>query len=193
MREKGLVQLFRHGGTVFTPEELAVIWGISNYDYVKTKIAHYIKKGYLTRIARGIYVKDSRDYELFELANKLRSPSYISLETVLLKEGVVFQADSRVSLVSYFSQTITVAGRQFIYKKIKDNVLFDHRGINDAGHYFIAGRERAFLDMLYLYKDYHFDNLASMDWNAVSRLAEIYGSKTILKKVEEYRKNAGSR
>ena len=50
----------------------------------------------------------------------------------------------------------------------------------------MATLERAFLDAVYLYKNYHFDNLGTIDWEKVAELKKIYKSKAFEKRVEEY-------
>ena len=50
----------------------------------------------------------------------------------------------------------------------------------------MASKERAFLDAVYLYKDYHFDNLGSLDWEKIEDLKKIYKSKAFEKRVNSY-------
>jgi len=47
---------------------------------------------------RGIYAKD-KNYDRLELANRIYTPSYISLETVLSREGIVFLLASGILLL----------------------------------------------------------------------------------------------
>ena len=57
--------------------------------------------------------------------------------------------------------------------------------------YVIASKERAFLDMLYLYKEYHFDNLESINWEKVAEILPIYGgNKRMAAKLKKYREAA---
>ena len=49
----------------------------------------------------------------------------------------------------------------------------------------LAIKERAFLDMLYLNTDYHFDNLDGADWEKVFEILPIYRNKRMGKKVKE--------
>jgi len=44
----------------------------------------------------------------------------------------------------------------------------------------IATPERAFLDMLYLNKDFYFDNLHVLDKKKVAKLIPVYNSQTLL-------------
>ena len=43
----------------------------------------------------------------------------------------------------------------------------------------IATKERAFLDVIYLNKDYFFDNLQPLDFDKVFKLIEIYENKRV--------------
>ena len=61
-------------------------------------------------------------------------------------------------------------------------------GINITETYSIASAERAFLDTIYLNKDYHFDNLLLLDWNKVYEILPIYSNKQMEKRVEKYQK-----
>jgi hypothetical protein len=193
MKSSGIAIIYKSKSTVFTPQELAAAWGIMDAGYLRSKIRYYIKNGYLNRICHGLYVKNKNDFNIQEAANKLRSPSYVSLETVLAKEGIIFQKYTSVFLVSYASKRVTTLMGEFVYKKIKDVVLFDRRGVVNTGTYLSANRERAFLDALYLYKNYYFDNLKPIDWDAVMELVPIYKTVLLEKRVKEYRKNAESR
>ena len=56
-------------------------------------------------------------------------------------------------------------------------------------YYSIASKERAFLDVVYLNKDYHFDNLANLNWDKVFEILPIYHNKRLDKKVKEYFKS----
>lgn len=191
--DSGIAAIYKSTSTVFTPQELAGIWGISNYDYLKTKIQYYIKKGYLCRICRGLYAKDKNSFDLLEAGNKLRTPSYVSFETVLFRESVVFQKYSSVFLASYFTKTIRNSAGEFVYRKIRDEILFCKEGILTEGVYCVASKERAFLDVVYLFKNYSFDNLRPIDWKKVDALATIYKSKALLCRMKEYKEDAQSR
>lgn len=186
IKEKKLISLFKSKNTVFTVKDLAILWNISNYDYLKTKIYYYVKKGYLYRVHKAVYAKDKENIDDLEFGNKLRAPSYISFETVLQKEGIIFQYYSAIFLASYFSRSIKAGNKKFIYRKLKDEILFNEDGLIKNDMHTIASKERAFLDTLYLYKSYHFDNLKNISWEKVFSLSKIYKSKSLEKRVRSY-------
>jgi hypothetical protein len=55
--------------------------------------------------------------------------------------------------------------------------------------YFNATLERAFLDAVYVYRDYHFDNLEVINWEKVHLLKGIYQPRAFEKQVGEYHKS----
>jgi len=45
------------------------------------------------------------------------------------------------------------------------------------------------MDAIYLYKDYYFDNLSTLNWDKCHELLAVYGSKTLAKKLDSYYKS----
>lgn len=189
MLKKGITDIYKNKQTVFTANELGILLNESNDNNLKSRLNYFVKKGYLLNLRRGIYTKDE-NYSNYELGNKIYKPSYVSLDTVLAKNGVVFQYDSRIFLVSYLSREIQVNNQIFVYRKIKDNVLFSQEGLKLQDGYFQASLERAFLDKIYLNPDFYFDNLSKINWQKVFELVKIYESKKLIKTLNSYYKNA---
>jgi len=181
-------RLYKLPNTVFSAKEIALILGETDSDLVKSRINYYVKKGELIALRKGIYSK-ANGYNPFELATKIYTPAYVSLETVLQAEGVVFQNTDTVQVISYQTREIVVDKRTFSYRKIKDEILINDLGLIKAVGYYIASKERAFLDTVYLYKDYYFDNLTEMDWQKVEEVLPIYQSKALEKRVKTYVRN----
>lgn len=179
-----ILSLYQLPQTVFTTNEIAIILNESNLDRLKSRISYYTKNKKIIRLRKGLYAK--KDYNIFEVSAKIFTPSYISLETVLQKEGVIFQYYNSIFLVSYLSRRIKCADHEFIYKKIKNEILLNPKGIVANSGYAIASRERAFLDAIYLYKEYHFDNLSAINWEQAMELAEMYNSKSLVKRLNKH-------
>jgi len=177
-----ILKLYQAKNTVFTAKEIALLLSETNKNALKSKISYYAKKGTLRRVWRGIYVKP--DYDKLELATKVYTPSYVGLETVLAKEGVIFQHYETTFIISYLSRKLAIDGQEIQIRKIKNEVLLNPKGIFKKENYSIAIKERAFLDTLYLYKNYHFDNLEALDKNEVFELMRIYGNKEVEKTVK---------
>jgi predicted transcriptional regulator of viral defense system len=186
MKKDNILEIMRSKNTVFTSKDIALIWNKSNPNALKKKIHRYIKTGKMYSIRRGLYAKD-KNYDKFELATKIFTPSYVSFETVLAKAGFIFQFYGQIFIASYLSREIVVDGQTYIFKKIKDSVLTNNAGIENKGNYFITSPERAFLDVVYLNKDYHFDNLSGLNWDKVFEILPIYHNKRMENKIEKYR------
>lgn len=181
-----LLHLYERAETVFSIDEIAQLFPYISYESLRDRLYYFTKVGKLQRPHHGIYAK--KEYNPFELANKIYKPSYISLETVLVKGGVVFQHYDRIFLVSYLTRTVKAGNIDIQYRQIKGDILTNTLGIEQKTGYFIATLERAFLDAMYIYKDYHFDNLAVLDWGKIESLKSIYKNKVFAKRVQEYYK-----
>jgi hypothetical protein len=189
MEKASILSILRREYNVFTFKDILLASGEANADLLKRRINYYIKKGELYQIRKGIYAKD-KNYDRLELANKIYTPSYISLETVLAREGIVFQHYDQIFVMSYLTRGITCDGQKYVFRKIKDTILTNALGVEKKDGYFIASRERAFLDTIYLSKNYFFDNLSSIDWNRCFEIISIYGNKAMEKRLRSYYKMA---
>ena len=187
-KEYFVLKIYQSKNTVFTIKDLALLFPGTERANLKAKTNYYVKKGVLKSLRRGVYAKS--DYNFFELATKIYTPSYISFETVLAREGIIFQHYKTVFVASYLSRKIKVAGIDIQFRRLKENILLDRRGILQKENYAEASKERAFLDALYLYKDYHFDNLDALDRKKVFSLLLLYQSKALAKKIKGIFKNA---
>ena len=152
-KEQFILKLYKTKSTVFTIQEIALLFGETQRANLKAKINYYVKNGLLKNVRKGFYAKP--DYDQLELAAKIYTPSYISLETVLTKEGVIFQYYENIFVVSYLNRIIEVDKTKIQYKKIKNSILLNSKGIIQKENYAIATKERAFLDALYFYKNYY--------------------------------------
>lgn len=185
MEKDYILDLMRSKKTVFTFKDLALMWGETNVDFIKKKINRYVQAGKMNAIRKGIYSKD-KNYDKYELATKINTPAYISLETVLGAAGITFQYYSQIFVISYKTKEIECNGQTYSYKKIKDTILTNQIGIELRENYNIASPERAFLDRIYISKDYYFDNLDILNWDKVFKILSIYSNKRMNKKVDEY-------
>lgn len=180
-----IARLYQSRKTVLTNRDLALIWEEKNRNNLNAKTAYYVKKKLLTRLTRGIFVKD-KNYNPKELANKIYTPSYISFETVLRESGMIFQHYDTIFAASKWPKTVTIDQYSFTYRKLKDRVIFSPTGIDNKDNYSIATPERAFLDTIYLFPDYYFDNLKSVNWDKCMEIVRIYDDKQLIKRLNRY-------
>lgn len=182
-----LTAIYGSKQTVFTSREIALLIGEKNLDNLKSKLSYYVKTGKLIRLRRGVFVKNEK-YDRNELAVRIYTPAYVSFETVLGREGVAFQYYGTIFVASYLSREISVGENKITYRKLKDEILTNQKGLINHGYYFEATKERAFLDRLYLSDTYHFDNLRGIDWGSCRDIVSIYKSKKLEKALERYQK-----
>ncbi len=191
MKESSLVTLIRSKKTVFDMNDLVLLWGITDRDYLKTKVYRLAKAGQLIRLRGGIYALDW-NYDRLELANKLVVPSYVSFETVLAREGVVFQYDPKIYSAARVNRTIKIGKEEFVYRKIKDPTLLDPLGLIQDGEKSVASKERAICDTLYLMGDFYFDNLSDIDWIKCLKIGLIYDNKNLIKRIKKLKEEYAS-
>ena len=177
--------LLRSPNTIFTTKDASLLWKDPEERKVAIRLSKYAKAGKLIRIRRGIYAKD-KNYDRFELANRIYTPSYISFETVLTRSGINFQFYSNIFVASYVTREIKVGDQKISFVRMKDYVLSNTAGIERSENISIASKERAFLDRIYVTKNYYFDNLNPLDWKKVFEILPVYNNKKMEKRVRQY-------
>jgi predicted transcriptional regulator of viral defense system len=150
-------------------------------------------------------------YDPLELAGKLADlshgpnkktgrsipPSYVSFETALLKAGASYHQGKRLNLAelrrqttffvaTHRSRTVGVDGRTYVFRKLKDSVLFNRSGLTVKNRWAMAGLERAFLDTLYLKSSYYFDFLTDLDWEKCFKLVSLYDNQSLVRRLKQY-------
>ena len=183
MKNNFAAAIYQSERTVFTLKEISVLLEEGNFNNLKSVVNYYVKKNIIRNVRRGIYTKEK--YEPYELAVKLYPPAYISFETVLFNAGLIFQYDRTITAASYLSREVRVDDRHIRYRKLKDSILTSPEGLIFNALYSIAEKERAFLDMLYLNRDFYVDYLEKLDKKKIFKLLSIYKNAELEKKVKE--------
>ena len=127
----------------------------------RNNLTRWIKKGLLIRLRQGYFTfpeyKSKPDYALF-FANRMYRPSYISLHTALSFYGMIPESVVQITSVTPLKTSMfTNVFGEYTYKTIKPNLMFGYglKPLNDGRTLQIADPEKALLDLLYLYPDYH--------------------------------------
>jgi predicted transcriptional regulator of viral defense system len=130
--------------------------------------SRYVRNGFFTRIKRNFYVLseawDKFDTDDFlKVSNFLQTPSYISFLTALSIYNLTTQVQQNFieSACLKRSVKINISGAAFNYYKIKKELYF---GFIKKDGIFIATKEKALLDSLYLYSFGKY----RLDFNAIS-------------------------
>ncbi|MBM3283424.1 hypothetical protein FJY90_04175 [Candidatus Gottesmanbacteria bacterium] len=124
------------------------------------KLEQLVRKGYLMPLKKGYYTtslfyeKSNRESFSEYIANRLRNPSYISLEYVLAKEGVIPEAVFAITSITVkTSRNYINSLGNFIYKNIKADLFCGYSQKNwEDKIIYIATLGKALFDFLYLKK-----------------------------------------
>lgn len=181
-------KLLQSKRTVFTYQNLQSILWIQNRETLKSFLDRQIKAWILIRPYMWIYA--FKNFDIFEFASKIKTQSYISFETVLKKEWVIFQNYGKTV---FLASNNTIEKKAFWYKfkclKLKDSILYNPIWLINKWWYMIASKERAICDRLYLSQNYYFDNLEWIDKQKLVEISQIYNQRVILQ-VKKLIKNA---
>ncbi len=145
---------FREALKVYTVFSVNDIRKVESCFHVR-RLVEWQGKGYIKKIIRGYYVFADLELDenvLFEIANRIYNPSYISFEMALsyyqmIPECVygLTSATSRKTMV--FKTNIG----DFIYHTIRPRLLFGYKLIDYNGRRFkVAEPEKALLDYFYI-------------------------------------------
>jgi len=118
------------------------------------RLNEWQKKGYIKKIRRGHYAFSSLEINesvLFLIANKIYTPSYVSLEMALSYYTLIPEAVYGItSVTSRKTNRFKTDFGEFIYRRVKPQLMFGYRLISYRNQNFkIAEPEKAILDYLY--------------------------------------------
>ena len=123
--------------------------------FFRVRLNEWQKKGYIKKIIRGYYIFSDLELSestLFEIANRIYSPSYISFEMALSYYHLILESVYGITSAStrrtYKFETPIA---EFSYKTIKKSLFFGYDIVKHNNKYFkIASIEKAILDFFYL-------------------------------------------
>lgn len=145
---------FREALKIFTVFSVDDIRRIDNRFNVR-RLVEWQDKGYIKKIIRGHYIfanLELNENVLFEIANRIYSPSYISFEMALSFHHMI--PESVYGLTSATSRKTMIFKTNvgdFIYHTIRPRLLFGYKLVDYNGRRFkIAEPEKALLDYFYI-------------------------------------------
>lgn len=177
-----IAEMLNSPRTVFTTQSAAMMRTGKSRESVVAQLNRYVKQGLLQSPRKGIYAK--HNYRAEELACCLYHPSYVSLEFVLQRAGVVFQYDDTITSVSYLSRVVEIDDHLYSFRKIDPMLWAGMDGILMQDNVCMATPERAFLDMVYLSAgNCYFDNLRPLNQRFIRQLLPHYQSQKLTERV----------
>ena len=172
---------------IFTAQDVAEAYKISPASS-HVLCSRYVQKGVFIRLKQNFYILSSRKESLqakekFRIANILQVPSYISLMTALSFFEITTQVQQNYieSIAIKRSRQFDTQGGFFQFYKIAPALYKDFAPMDG---FFIASKEKAFLDCAYLssFGKYSFDTsslaLEKLDKSKIKKLLKIFPLKT---------------
>ena len=171
----------------FTTEDVAETLNIKK-ESARVQCTRYVKQGIFIRLKNNFYVLDQRwqnfsSDNLFQIANFLQVPSYISFMTALSIHEVTTQVQRAFIESACLKRSVRfeVRGTAFNYYKIKKEYYF---GFFKKEEIFIATPEKAFADAVYLYSfgkyplDFDSIDIGKLDETKLKKVISVYPQKT---------------
>lgn len=192
---------------VFTSSEAKNIF--FNQPNILVQISFWIKKGYIKKIRKGVYVlsKMAEEINPMSLAEKIYSPSYLSLEFALNYYGIIPDIPGTyTSITSRKTMNYENEFGYFSYQKIKENFFTGYVRMEDKNaSFYLAVPEKAILDYLYLnqnklvavsdfWKEMRIDEEFKFDQKKVEAYKKLFKNKKVNKLADSllaYQRNAG--
>jgi hypothetical protein len=172
-----LNELIKSGRNIFHTNDLAILWNIANKNTLYTTIKRYVQRGVLIPIFKGLYstvpISDLNPLELGRAI--IHRYTYLTTESVLAQAGIITQVTYAYTFASSLSKKATVGSFSFLFRRLKDEYLYNPAGILNKDGNFVATTERAVADMIYFNPKYHFDFSGSIDFEKVRRLQKEIG------------------
>jgi predicted transcriptional regulator of viral defense system len=172
-------------------------------NFHRRRLNEWQEKGYIKKVVKEYYIFSDKPIDenaLFEIANRIYKPSYISFEAALsfyqfIPESVygITSASTRRTYTFH-----TLLGN-FLYRTIKPDLFFGYEMNTYNGNvYKIAGPEKSVLDFLYLNRhmrtDADFESLRInyeiffqvIDLNKLNSYSLKYSQKTLASRLNRF-------
>lgn len=126
----------------------------------RNNFGRWLRKGYLTRLRRGWYAfpEYQREPDMAAyFAGRIYKPSYISLHAALAFYGLIPESVVQItSVTSLKTAAFKNAFGEYSYKSVRSDLMFGYfrRPLPNGRTVAYASREKALLDLLYLYPFY---------------------------------------
>jgi len=123
--------------------------------FYRSRLNDWQDKGYIKKIRRGYYIfadQSLNEAVLFNIANKIYSPSYISFETALSNYGLIPESVYGItSATSNKTNRFKTGVGEFMYRSLKPELIFGYKLIALGGvSYKMAEIEKTILDYFYI-------------------------------------------
>ena len=169
----------------------------------RRRLNEWQEKGYIRNVIRGYYVFADRALDekvLFEIANRIYAPSYVSFEMALAYYGLIPESvygitSASTRKTSHFKTPIG----SFIYRTIRPKLYFGFDFLKNNGKLLkLASPEKAFLDLFYIktglrdaasFEGLRIDReafLKLMNHRKINGYLDVYGQASLKRRVNNF-------
>jgi predicted transcriptional regulator of viral defense system len=184
--------------TVFSSADI----GSADPTFHRRRLNDWQDKGYVKKIINGYYLFSEtplNENVLFESANRIYQPSYISLEMAFSFYGLIPESVYGITSVSTrATRTFPTPLGTFLYRSLKPRLFFGYNLVEYGAHkhFKIATPEKAILDFLYFNPSLtKAEDIVGLRFNQEAFLQKVkeavffeyldrFGQKTLSKRIE---------
>lgn len=169
----------------------------------RRRLNEWKEKGYIKKVIKGYYIFADRalnEKVLFEIANRIYSPSYVSFEMALAYYGLIPESvygitSASTRKTSHFKTPIG----EFIYRTISAKLYFGFDFIKNNEKFFkLASPEKALLDLFYIKTELcdaaSFEGLRInrevffnlMDHGKINSYLGVYGKVSLSRRIKDF-------
>ncbi|MBW6441482.1 hypothetical protein K0B04_01055 [Patescibacteria group bacterium] len=139
---------------IFTRTDISKAFSHESKEQINTQLYRFRNRGEVIGIKRELFMFPDSKIDELVIANKLYSPSYVSLEYALNIYGVIPDIPSTItSITTVTSKKFDTEIGKFSYSKVNSNLFFGYKSVLDEQsniYYNIASIEKALLDYIYV-------------------------------------------
>jgi len=191
---------------IFSLNEIRII----DLNFYRPRLNEWQDKGYIEKVIRGYYIFSDLQLSeeiLFKIANRIYSPSYVSLESALSYYHLIPESVYGITSISTRrTYSFRTSIGEFTFRTIKPQLFFGYNLMNYKEQYLkMASIEKALLDYFYLHPDIDtkqdFDSLRinkemffeQMDEEKLQNFLRKFNQKKLTRRINNfwsYMKNA---
>lgn len=136
--------------SIFSPLEFRRIFNVRK-SAASFFINYHLKSGLFIKLKNGLYALRIRPPFEFEIANRVYSPSYVSLEYAMMYYGIIPETVYVItSVTTKPTREFVINNVSYTYQKIKKSAFSGYLSKSlDGNIVLIATPEKAFVDYLY--------------------------------------------
>ena len=160
------------GRSAFASQDIYRLWQTEPLN-AKAALGRMTKNQLLLKLGKGYYALN-KEFNIYELANSIIAPSYVSCQSALFYHGISFQVSAEITSVCLIHYKKTIAGKNYVYHAMKKSLFYNLEGIDYKNNLAMAEPERALLDCLYFNLSPNLDNPDKINKYEAQKLAGFY-------------------